>query len=216
MRELRRLAWWLVRAYPPRFRRDVGLALVDALEDRMRAQRAGGASRPGVWLRAALDTIRNAPVEWAHSAWSAARRRWDGPKSIPYDNRIGTHDAARPVGNDNRGLAGDGLQTVPRQRTIMDRLQQDIRYALRLWRRRPGFALVAIVTLALGIGANTAMFSIVNAVLLRPLPYAHGDRLAVLWAKTPTRPQSLLSWDEYRAYREQKGSFDAVALWLGQ
>jgi putative ABC transport system permease protein len=53
-------------------------------------------------------------------------------------------------------------------------------------------------------------------VLLRPLPYAHGDRLAVLWAKTPTRQQSLLSWDEYLAFREQKQSFDAVALWLGQ
>jgi len=98
----------------------------------------------------------------------------------------------------------------------MDVFRQDIRYALRLWRRRPGFAIVAILTLALGIGANTAMFSIVNAVLLRPLPYAHGDRLANLWARTPTRPQSLLSWDEYLAFREQKESFDAVALWLGQ
>src|SRR5207248_9285213 len=99
---------------------------------------------------------------------------------------------------------------------IMDKLRQDLRYALRLWRRRPGFAFVAIATLALGIGANTAMFSIVNAVLLRPLPYAHADRIAVLWAKTPTRAQSLLSWAEYLAFREQTGSFDAVAVWLGQ
>src|SRR6266513_1401533 len=95
-------------------------------------------------------------------------------------------------------------------------MSSDLIVASRGLRRSPAFTVAAIVTLALGIGANTAMFSIVNAVLLRPLPYAHGDRLAVLWAKTPTRPQSLLSWDEYLAYRDQKASFDAVALWLGQ
>jgi putative ABC transport system permease protein len=99
---------------------------------------------------------------------------------------------------------------------MTDTLMQDVRYALRRWRRQPTVAAVAILTLALGVGANTAMFSIVNAVLLRPLPYAHGDRLAVLWGSTPTRRQGLLSWDEYLAYREQRDSFDAVALWLGQ
>jgi predicted permease len=180
----RRVAWWLVWAYPPRFRRDVGQGLVDALDDRMRARRAAGASSAAVWARAIADTLRNAGAEWIDEV------RRDTPyRNIPHDRQ---------------------------GRTAMDTLLQDVRYAFRLWRRRPGFAFVAILTLALGIGANTAMFSIVNAVLLRPLPYAHGDRLAVLWAKTPTRPQSLLSWDEYLAYREQKDSFDAVALWLGQ
>jgi putative ABC transport system permease protein len=98
----------------------------------------------------------------------------------------------------------------------MDKLLQDVRYALRLWRRRPGFALVAILTLALGIGANTAIFSIVNAVLMRPLPYAHGERLATLSGRTPANPRSLISWDEYLAFKQQTGSFDAVGLWLGQ
>jgi len=99
---------------------------------------------------------------------------------------------------------------------VIDKLLQDVRYALRLWRRRPGFAAIAIMTLALGIGANTAMFSIVNAVLLRPLPYPSADRLVSVWARTKAYPQSLVSYDEYEAIQKEHGAVESIALWLGQ
>src|SRR3954465_10880751 len=116
-----------------------------------------------------------------------------------------------------RTIGGSALQVQrPKGRTVLDKLLQDTRYALRLWRRGPGVAAVAIATLALGIGANTAMFTIVNAVLLRPLPYAHADRLVSVWGRTNAYPRGLISYDEYEAIRAQTGTFEAAGLWFPQ
>ena len=93
---------------------------------------------------------------------------------------------------------------------MMDKLLQDIRFALRLWRRKPGFAFVAILTLALGVGANTAMFSIVNAVLLRPLPYRDADRIVSVWGRTSAFPRGLLTYREFEEIGKVGQTFEAI------
>src|SRR5262245_54191262 len=89
---------------------------------------------------------------------------------------------------------------------------QDARYACRLLMRAPGFALVAIVTLALGIGANTAIFSVVRSVLLAPLPFADPDRLVAVWeGYPPNMPRAAVSVPAYFDFRQARQIFSDVA-----
>ncbi|HYV82215.1 MAG TPA: ABC transporter permease [Pyrinomonadaceae bacterium] len=91
----------------------------------------------------------------------------------------------------------------------------DLRYALRSLIKQPGFAAVVVVTLALGIGASTAIFSVVNAVLLRPLPFPHAERLQVVWGNYRTLNIERLPAKaaEYEDYAKQTEVFDAVAAY---
>src|SRR5262245_12840185 len=99
----------------------------------------------------------------------------------------------------------------------MQTLLQDLRYGARMLIKKPGFTLIVVVTLALGIGANAAIFTVVNSVLLRPLPYDEPDRLVMLWESDPRRnigqqrvaPPNLVEW------REQSRSFENIAYWSG-
>src|SRR5690348_2559278 len=92
----------------------------------------------------------------------------------------------------------------------MDGLAKDIRYGMRSLVRSPGFALVTILTLGLGIGANTAIFSLISGVLLKPLPYANEERLVLLRQSAPLagRANSGVSVKECYDYRDQAKEFD--------
>ena len=94
---------------------------------------------------------------------------------------------------------------------MLQTLNQDIRYALRTLRQSPGFTLVAILTLALGIGANTTIFSVINAVLLRPLPYSNPDRLVMMAEHWPAFPILSVSYQNYKDFRDQSSSYETVA-----
>ena len=93
----------------------------------------------------------------------------------------------------------------------MNRLLQDLRYALRQLGRSPGFSAVAIITLALGIGATTAIFSVVYGVLLRPLPYANPHRIMAISEVNTEGGRSRLADPNFDDFRDQSHSFDAIA-----
>jgi putative ABC transport system permease protein len=99
----------------------------------------------------------------------------------------------------------------------MEMLLQDLRYTLRTLGRQPGFALTAVLTLAIGIGATTAMFSILNAIVLRPLPIERADRVMAVtnyYMKSARRGMNV-SGQDFRDWRERNRSFDALASYAG-
>jgi predicted permease len=119
----------------------------------------------------------------------------------------------RPSADRSIGAKGDGS---------ISSMRQDLRYALRLLSNSPGFTAIAIVTLALGIGANTAMFAVVHAVLLRPLPFRDADRLMLVHLRGPDfeRPgvyrDNVWSYLKYRTFLGAQDLFEDAALFSGR
>src|ERR1700733_15351356 len=93
----------------------------------------------------------------------------------------------------------------------LETIWNDLRYAVRTLRRTPGFTVVLVLTLALAIGANSAIFSVIYGVLLRPLPYPHPDRLVRIYLNGDTQPKFPLNPNDFRDFRERNRTFESMA-----
>jgi putative ABC transport system permease protein len=133
------------------------------------------------------------------AARAAARARFGDPAHVQQTLR--THDRDR--------------ERRRHRRERMHDLLQDLRFGLRSFRRAPGFTLVAVLTLALGIGATTAIFSVVNAVLLRPLPYRDAERIVMVWMdnRPQNMPEDIHSWPNFADLRTQSAAFARLAAY---
>ena len=98
----------------------------------------------------------------------------------------------------------------------MRTLLQDLRYGLRMLSKSPGFAAIAVLTLALGIGANTALFSVVNGVLLNPLAYPHPDQLVALYERNPGFDKGPIAYLNFLDWQREAQSFSSMAMYRGQ
>ena len=122
--------------------------------------------------------------------------------------------AMRSFGNVNRAV--DAAYDV-KGGGLFETLAQDLRYGARMLAKHKAFTSIAVITLALGIGANTAIFSVVNELLLRPLPYRDAERIVMLWEVTPEgRHQNTTSRANFRAWRDQSASYDYIAAFTDQ
>jgi len=120
---------------------------------------------------------------------------------------------------DRSGVFSRSLVSIPhalalaRQEWSPDVLLQDLRYALRRLYSNPGFVLVAVLTIAIGVGANTAIFSVINSTLINPLPYPDADRIVYLWQLLADDFMVSPGGAEIRAWREQATSFEEMEVW---
>ncbi len=182
----------LLRAYPGAFRREAGLDMAEMFRDQQReARKRRGA--PGL---AAL---------WARSLLDVAR------------NAIA--ERLEPSGPTAEMRARRG----PRRKGdgAMESFFRDLRHAGRALRQRPGFTALTVATLALGLGANTAIFSVVKAVLLSPLPYPDSERLVFVRGRAADAPDNALaslglSWPDFVELRDESRSFAGLAVVRGQ
>ena len=101
---------------------------------------------------------------------------------------------------------------TPRRGSLMGTLFTDLRYGCRQLAKSPGFTLLALLTLALGIGATTAVFSVINPVLLRPLPYPHPDRIVTLWERGDDGRESNTGYATFLDVRQLATTFDGIAV----
>ena len=182
-----RLFALLVRTFPRGFRIRYGAEMVLFFRDRVAEPRHAGAfGRLRLWTHLIADVARAAP-----------RERW-------LDVRARIARADTPAG---RVTAIDDCVE-----DSMDTIIQDARYALRTLARRPAFTAIAAVTLALGIGANTAIFSVLNSLLLQPLRFPDAHELVVISQTSPTTTDDGVSFPNFVDWRERARGFRDMAI----
>jgi putative ABC transport system permease protein len=177
----------VLRAFPRSFRDEAGLGMAEAFRDQYRAARA----RSG-----ALGLAR---------LW--LRTLVDVGRNAPAERLAAFAES--------RGARGEHSPKRKGEAPV-ETLARDVRFALRALRQRPGFTLVTVLTLALGLGANTAIFSVVKAVLLAPLPYPQPDRLAFVWGRSPAGSEEGVSFPDFLELRENNRSFAGLGLLRSQ
>src|SRR5215211_2189941 len=96
---------------------------------------------------------------------------------------------------------------------MLSTLWQDVRYGARMLLKNPGITVIVIIALALGIGANSAIFSVVNSVLLRPLPYDQADRLVFLNEKSPVLDEMSISYPNFLDWRSHNQTFEKIGVY---
>jgi putative ABC transport system permease protein len=181
----------LLRLYASSFRHEFGDAMVEFFRDRLAAAQrdARRFALARLWVRTLGDLLRHAPASRLEALAARLAHRRDRRLHARHNRRL--HQARR----EDRMLAS---------------IQQDLRFALRSLRRTPGFSAIVLITLALGIGANVAIFSVVRGVLLKRLPYRDADRIVHV---VHAEPSSLVSEGEFVDYRRETRTLERLAAY---
>jgi len=201
MRPIQRFARFLLGLYPPTCRREYGWEILRSLEDELRDARSWPrAARAWIAGRAIADIVAGALLEWI----ALLRRR---SRSI----------AATRAGVLRPTPVAEGGRRRPPTLEQFRGLLSDVRYASRTLRKSPGFTAVSVLTVAIATGATTTIFTIVNGVLLKPLPYAASDRLVNIWNDLGRGAQSLPAVHpaDFRDYQAWSGHFQEFAAASG-
>ncbi len=170
--------------------------------------------KPHLWLIKFIGVIvpRRLRADWRHEWEAELRYREELLAEWERLNWRSKLDLLRR----SLGAFWDALLLQPRR--LEDEMFQDLRFGLRMLRKNPGFTAIAVFTLALGIGANTAIFSVVNGVLLKPLPYPEPERLVRVFQNIliMSSPKAPMSPADFRDFREQNTTFETIAGYFRQ